>query len=311
MNPKNSLKLALCCPTIDAQPWSDALAMVLPQARIQIWPDCQETADYAITWAPTQAFFDAQTQLKAVFALGAGVDSLLKLQLPENLTLVRIEDGGMASQMQDYVTHALLRHVRRFDQYARDIRAGKWTQYPAQDHSSYPVGILGLGELGSKIAERVRDLGFPVSGWSRSPKQIHGIACYSGDQLEDFLSKSRVLVCALPLTPHTQDILNEHHLKLLMHGAYLINVARGAHLVEQDLLKLLSKGHMAGACLDVLRTEPAPADHPFRSHPLITLTPHISAMTLLEPSIAQISQKIIALSRGLAISGVVQRTRGY
>jgi glyoxylate/hydroxypyruvate reductase len=305
------IKIAFCCPTIDAQPWADALAKALPKAQIQIWPECSEAADYAMTWAPTQAFFDSQPRLQAVFALGAGVDALLKLHLPEGLTLVRVEDGGMGAQMQDYVTHALLRHVRRFDQYEQDIRAGLWTQYPAQDHSSYPIGILGLGVLGRQIAQRVRDLGFPVHGWSRSPKILDGITCYSGDQLETFLSNSRVLVCALPLTPHTQGILNERNLKLLMPGAYLINVARGAHLVEEDLLKLLTSGHLAGACLDVLRTEPAPVDHPFRAHPRITLTPHISAMTLLEPSIAQISQKIIAHQHGLAISGVVQRARGY
>lgn len=305
------LNIGFCCPTIDPLPWADALAQALPEAKIHVWPQSEAAFDYAVTWAPTQAFFEAQPQLKAVFALGAGMDSLLRLELPESLNLVRIEDGGMARQMQDYVTHALLRHVRRFDHYEQDIRVGQWTQYPAQEHSSYPVGILGLGELGGKIAERVRDLGFPVAGWSRSPKAIDGIRCYSGDSLHEFLSRSRVLVCALPLTPHTQDILNERHLRLLLPGAYLINVARGAHLVEADLLKLLANGHIAGACLDVLRTEPAPADHPFRAHPRITLTPHISAMTLLEPSIAQISQKIRALHRGHAISGVVQRGRGY
>lgn len=311
MRSQPSPKIVLCCPTIDTQPWVQTLANALPDADIQIWPQSKEAADYAITWAPTQAFFDAQPNLKAVFALGAGVDSLLKLRLPAELTLVRIEDGGMAAQMQDYVTHALLRHVRRFDQYEQDIRAGLWTQYPAQDHSSYPVGVLGLGELGSKIAERVRDLGFSVNGWSRSPKQIKGIQCFSGDDLDKFLSRTRVLVCALPLTPQTHAILNAKHLGMLMPDGYLINIARGAHLVEEDLLKLLSSGHMAGACLDVLRTEPAPADHSFRTHPRITLTPHISAMTLLEPSIAQISKKIMALHAGQHISGTVQREPGY
>jgi glyoxylate/hydroxypyruvate reductase A len=213
--------------------------------------------------------------------------------------------------MQDYVTHALLRHIRRFDQYAQDIRAGEWIQYPAQQHADFPVGVLGLGELGSKIAERVRDLGFPTMGWSKSPKIIQGIRCFSGSELPEFLSMSRVLVCALPLTPQTQDILNERHLSLLKPGAYLVNIARGGHLIEEDLLKLLASGHMAGACLDVLRNEPAPANHPFRSHPQIMLTPHISAITLLEPSIAQISKKIRLLDRGQAISGVVQRVRGY
>ncbi len=308
---KSTPKIAFCCPTINAQPWADALAQTLPDAQIQIWPQTIGAADYAITWSPAQTFFDAQPELKAVFALGAGVDSLLKLNLPTHLDLVRIEDGGMGAQMADYVTHALLRHVGRFEQYAQDIRAGHWIQYDAQDRSNFPVGVLGLGLLGSQIAQRVRDLGFPVAGWSRGPKAIQGIRCYSENALKDFLSRSRVLVCALPLTPQTQDILNEQHLGLLLPGAYLINVARGAHLVEADLLKLLATGQIAGACLDVLRSEPAPTNHPFRSHPRVTLTPHIAAHTLLAPSIAQISQKIRAMQNGHAISGVVQRERGY
>lgn len=304
-------KIVFCCPTIDPKPWAQTLAQALPNAQIEIWPQTSQAADYAITWSPTQAFFDAQLKLKAVFALGAGVDALLRLEISRQVALVRIEDGGMAAQMQDYVTHALLRHVRQFDRYAQDIQQGLWQQHAVADHNQYPVGVLGLGELGSKIAERVRDLGFPVAGWSRSPKAIQGIQCFSGESLQEFLSRSRVLICALPLTPQTQDILNAQHLSLLKPGAFLINVARGAHLVEADLLKLIDSGHIAGAFLDVLRTEPAPADHPFRRHPRITITPHIAALTLLEPSIAQISQKIAALHNGQPISGVVQRERGY
>ncbi len=311
MSPASSIRISFCCPTIDPQPWVEALQIALPQAAVRIWPQSTESADYAVTWSPTQAFFDAQPQLKAVFALGAGADALLRLQLPASLKLVRIEDGGMGAQMADYVSHAVLRHVRQFDQYQHDMRAGLWNQYPAQPHHTYPVGVLGLGELGSKIAHRMNDLGFPIAGWSRSVKKIEGIQCYSGDQLEEFLSRSRILVCALPLTAQTQDILNQKTLGALLPKAYLINVARGAHLIEADLLKLLDSGHLAGACLDVLRQEPAPADHPFRSHPRITLTPHIAALTLLEPSIAQISQKISALHQGSPITGVVQRDRGY
>jgi glyoxylate/hydroxypyruvate reductase len=311
MTTTTPLKIGFCCPTIDAQPWANALAQELPSSQMHIWPKSSDSLDYALTWSPTQEFFDAQPRLKAVFALGAGMDSLLKLRLPESLPLVRIEDGGMAAQMQDYVTHALLRHVYRFDRYEQDTRASKWPQYAQASPQQYPVGILGLGELGSKIAERVRDLGFPVCGWSRSPKVFEGIRCYSGDELSQFLASCRVLVCALPLTAQTQSILNEQNLSLLQTGAYLINVARGAHLVEEDLLKLLSSGHIAGAYLDVLRTEPAPLDHPFRSHQSITLTPHIAAMTLMQPAIAQISEKIRRLENGQAISGMVQRTRGY
>lgn len=311
MSTNTSLQIGFCCPTINAEPWANALAQKMPSTQIHIWPESHSSFDYALTWAPTQAFFDSQPKLKAVFALGAGVDSLLKLRLPKHLLVVRIEDGGMAAQMQDYVMHALLRHVYRFDQYERDTRAGLWKAYPETTRSDHPVGILGLGQLGSKIALRVRDLGFPVSGWSRSLKALQGIRCYGSDDLPEFLSRCKVLVCALPLTPQTLNILNAQHLSLLQQGAYLINIGRGAHLVEEDLLELLANGHMAGACLDVLRAEPAALDHPFRLHPRITITPHIAAQTLLTPSIEQISEKIFMLENGDPISGVVQRERGY
>jgi glyoxylate/hydroxypyruvate reductase len=311
-----SYSISLCCPTIDPRPWADALAQALPEAQVNVWSAAQQSevaqqADYAVTWAPTQSFFDAQLALKAVFALGAGVDSLLKLQIAHQIQLVRIEDGGMGKQMADYVTHALLRHYRQFDRYEAEIRQGMWPSYPALDFQDITVGIMGLGQLGSQMAQRVQALGFKAVGYSRSPKLIDGMVCYSGDEMDDFLSACDALICALPLTPDTQNLLNNRTLGLLRPGAFLVNVARGSHVVEEDLLSLLASGHLSGACLDVLRQEPAPADHPLRSHPRVMLTPHIAALTLLKPSILQISQKIRALHAGRAITGVVQRDRGY
>ena len=148
--------------------------------------------------------------------------------------------------------------------------------------------------------------------WSRTPRHVEGVRCFAGAaQFDDFLAASRVLVCLLPLTPDTEDILDRRTLSRLMPGGYLINVARGAHLVEQDLLALLDEGHLAGATLDVLREEPPPAGHPFLAHPKITLTPHTSARTLRDESIAQIAGKIRAFDRGEPVAGVVDPVRGY
>ncbi|MCY1376535.1 Glyoxylate/hydroxypyruvate reductase A [compost metagenome] len=153
---------------------------------------------------------------------------------------------------------------------------------------------------------------FPVHGWSRTPKAIEGVVTHSGEAgFDTFLSNCRVLVNLLPLTPDTRDILNRDTLGRLKPGGYLINVARGAHLVEADLLALLESGHMAGATLDVFRTEPLPADHPFWNHPQITVTPHTSARTLRDESIAQIAGKIRALENGEPVAGVVDPVRGY
>ena len=190
--------------------------------------------------------------------------------------------------------------------------AGGWPNRPPRRRNDFPVGILGLGVLGERVARAVAQFEFPVRGWSRTPRQVEGIECFAGtQQLQDFLAGTRVLVCLLPLTPATVGILDRGTLSRLLPGAYLVNVARGAHLVEEDLLALLDSGHLAGATLDVFRTEPLPAGHPFRGHPRLTLTPHVSARTLREESIAQIARKIRAFERGEPVAGVVDRLRGY
>ena len=171
---------------------------------------------------------------------------------------------------------------------------------------------MGLGVLGERVAKALQVFEFPVNGYSRSAKDLPGIRCFSGAQgLPEFLAASRVLVNLMPFTPETENILNHSSLSQLQAGGYLINVARGKHLVEEDLIALIESGHLAGATLDVFRTEPLPAGHPFWQHPKITVTPHTSARTLREESIAQIVGKIQALQRGEAINGVVDPQRGY
>jgi glyoxylate/hydroxypyruvate reductase A len=151
-----------------------------------------------------------------------------------------------------------------------------------------------------------------VMGWSRSAKAIDGVQCFSGQAgFNDFLAATRILVCLLPLTPDTDNIMCRDTLARLQPGGYVINVARGSHLVDEDLMALIDSGHLAGATLDVFRTEPLPAVHPFWTHPNITVTPHTSARTLREESIAQIAGKIAALQRGETVAGVVDPSRGY
>jgi glyoxylate/hydroxypyruvate reductase A len=226
--------------------------------------------------------------------------------------LVRIGDGGMAVQMAEYVSHAVIRHFREFDAYDREVANGNWAFRKPRRRNEFPVGIMGLGVLGQRVAQAVAQFEFPLRGWSRTPKHIEGIECFAGDeQFDAFLRGTRMLVCLLPLTPDTEGIMNRDTLGKLMPGGYVINVARGAHLVEEDLIALLDSGHLAGAVLDVFRTEPLPASHPFWTHPKVTLTPHTSARTLRDETIEQIAGKIRKLERGEPIAGVVDAHRGY
>lgn len=297
------------------QPWLDAIAAALPGAEAWLWtPECADRqADYAIVFAPPAELFDSQRELKAVFNYGAGVDGVMALPtLPKHIPLVRLNDAGMASQMAEYVCHALIRHVREFDAYAGQARERLWKLRRPPDRADFPVGVMGLGVIGGQVASAVASFGYPTFGWTRTPGSLPGIATFSGPEgLEGFLRSVRVLVCMLPLTPQTEGILNRSTLSRLKPGGYLINVARGGHLVEEDLLALLAEGVLAGATLDVVRKEPLPAEHPFWGEPRITLTPHVSAITLREESMSQIAQKIRDLEQGKPVAGVVDFARGY
>lgn len=312
---KTAMRLLLSVPDPDFQPWLDALQHALPQATVRIWQaGDNEAADYLIVWKPPAEVLQPRTGLKAVFLLGAGADAVLQApqSLPPSIPIVRLEDAGMAMQMAEYVSYAVLRYYRRFDEMDAQQRARIWQRLAAHDKSEFGIGILGLGQLGGRIAQALRTFGFPLHGWSKTAKRIDGMQCYAGVQeLPALLRRARVLVCALPLTAETKDILNRATLSQLPHGAYVINVARGAHLVEQDLLQLLREGHLAGAMLDVFRDEPLPPEHPFWHEPRITITPHSSAQTLLKQSIAQIAGKIAAIEQGSPISGIVDQARGY
>ena len=306
------MKLLFCCAGTKPEPWIAGLRAALPAADVAVWEPGAPAADYAVVWAPPQAFLDEQPGLRAVFNIGAGVDALLKLRLPPTARVVRLDDAGMSVQMAEYVCHAVIRHYREFDGYEADVRQGRWSYRKPRSRADFAVGVMGLGVLGARVARALQVFEFPVNGWSRSPKSIDGVRGFSGSGgFHDFLAASRVLVNLLPLTSDTQDILNRDTLARLQPGGYVINVARGAHLVEDDLIALLDAGHLAGATLDVFRTEPLPAGHPFWTHPKITVTPHTSARTLRTESVAQIAGKIGALERGETVSGVVDAGVGY
>ncbi len=306
------MNITICCTDTKTEPWVEGLRAALPGAHVSVWQSGDPQADFAVVWAPPQQFLDEQPGLRALFNIGAGVDALLRLRLPPGAQVVRLDDAGMSVQMAEYVCHAVIRHFRELDAYEADMRGGRWGYRRPRLRSEFTVGVMGLGVLGERVARALAHFEFPVLGWSRSPKQVPGVRAFHGaEQFDGFLAASRVLVNLLPLTPETENLLNRATLSRLPAGAYLVNVARGAHVVEEDLLALIDSGHLAGATLDVFRTEPLPAGHPFWNHPRIVATPHTSARTLRDESIAQIAGKIAALQRGEPLAGVVDLARGY
>jgi glyoxylate/hydroxypyruvate reductase len=310
-----TMRISFCCTDTKAQPWLDGLQAALPGAQVSQWQPGADPADYAVVWAPPQQFFDEQTQLKGVFNIGAGVDALTTMKIPADVPFFRLEDAGMAAQMAEYVCHAVIRHFREFDAYEADEAASKWSYRKPLSRRDFPIGVMGLGVLGKRVAEALANFDFPVLGWSRSAKSLDGVQCFAGQaEFNDFLAATRVLVCMLPLTPETENIIRRDTLARLQPRAYVINVARGHHVVDEDLIALIDSGHVAGAALDVFREEPLPAAHAFWKHPKIRVTPHMSARTYRGEGLRQIVDKIKALSSGtpiVSISGNVDLKKGY
>lgn len=312
-----SFRVAIAVPSHDyANRWREALAPLLPQASVECWQPGQAPADYAAGWHPPEGFFAAQPSLRAFFSLGAGVDNVMGLpELPAHLPVVRVEDGGMGEQMVEYALLEALRLQRHDREYSEQQRARRWHQLEPMSRPELSVGVFGLGVLGRQVARALADFGYTVHGYSRSAQQLAGITCHHEDAREEglraFLAASRLVIVLAPLTNATRGFFNASRLRAMAQGATLVNLARGALVDEDALLTVLDEGHLAGATLDVFATEPLPPDHRLWTHPRVRITPHVSAVTPLTTAARQIAAKIGAHAEGQAISGMVERNRGY
>ncbi|WP_318392272.1 glyoxylate/hydroxypyruvate reductase GhrA [Enterobacter sp.] len=305
-------------PSFDTAFWLDELSRVMPAARIREWkPGDNDPADYALVWHPPVEMLQGRS-LKAVFALGAGVDSILSQlkahpeMLPLSVPLFRLEDTGMALQMQEYAVSQVLHWFRRFDDYALLKQQATWQPLDEYQREDFTIGMLGAGVLGSKVAESLQEWGFPLRCWSRSRKNWPGVKSFAGEEeLGAFLQGTRVLINLLPYTPETVGIINLSLLNQLADDSYLINLARGVHVVEDDLLKALDEGKLKGAMLDVFSEEPLPATSPLWAHPRVAMTPHVAAVTRPLEAITYIAWTISQLEEGKPVTGQVDRARGY
>jgi glyoxylate/hydroxypyruvate reductase A len=299
----------------DVEPFVDELKRLDPQLDIRIWPQVGNADDieFALTWNHPLGEFNKFANLKCIASVGAGVDSILRdPDLPKGVPLTRVVESSMAQFMSEYVILGVLNHCRQLDIYRKDQADKRWQPRIPLLARDNRIGLMGLGQLGADAAAKLRQLKFEVIGWSRTLKNIAGVASYAGDAaLDEFLSRANILVCLLPLTPATRCILNRDTFKKLPAGAYIINVARGEHLVEEDLLAELDSGHLSGACLDVFQIEPLSEDHPFWIHPKIIITPHISSLTDPKAVMPQIVENYHRMKSGEALFNVVDVKRGY
>ena len=299
----------------DHQPWLQAARQLLAGADVREWQadsDPGWQADYALVWQPPEAMFKHHTGLKGIINLGAGVDKLLAVPgLPDDVPVLKLRDAGMAEWMTDYVRYGLLHFCRDFDIYARQQKQHRWQGRGIDARSDWPVGILGLGAIGGKVAQALAADGYSVSGWSRSLKQLDGVDCYAGaDGLAEFLGQTRVLVNLLPCSAHTQKFINADMLNQLRAEAVVINAGRGEVVDSPALIAALRDGHLRGAMLDVFELEPLSQDSPLWAMDNVIITPHVAAPTSVEDAIAQAKEYIHALGQGLPVNAV-DRQLGY
>ncbi|PID64047.1 MAG: bifunctional glyoxylate/hydroxypyruvate reductase A [Gammaproteobacteria bacterium] len=283
----------------------------LPSHNVVAWRE-NVAADYLLSWHPDPKIFSTQN-VKVIFALGAGVDAFLAADIPESIPLVRLEEAGMGDQMLEMALYGVLHYSRDMVTLNRAQRQKQWLPLstPKKLPFSTRVGVMGLGQLGRHVAVNLANIGYSVSGYSRTLKSLDNVACYDDEHFDAFLHHSEVLINLLPLTAETEGCLNTTLFERLPKGAFLINIARGRHLMEEDLLNALNSGQLSGALLDVFRTEPLPKIHPFWSDDRIIVTPHLAAITLPNHAVDQISHNILAFEASRPMTGVIDRKRGY
>ncbi|UZE27846.1 2-hydroxyacid dehydrogenase [Pseudomonas asplenii] len=299
---------------VRGQHWQALFAEHAPDIEWRAWPDIGNPDDieYLAAWQAPDDLQRVLPNLKVLFALSAGVDQLDLSRLPPELPVVRLLDPGITRGMCEYASWAVLSLHRDMLRYRQQQVARCWQAHLLQPAVSRRVGVLGLGTQAQQILATLAPLGFALSGWARSAHQLAGVDCYAGTaQLPAFLSQCDILLCVLPLTEQTQGILNRQLFAQLPQGAALINMGRGGHLVEEDLLDALDSGQLSGAVLDVLQEEPAPTEHPFWAHPQIVLTPHIAAMTQPASAFGVLLENIRRFERGEPMTGEVDRHKGY
>ncbi|MBR0671395.1 2-hydroxyacid dehydrogenase [Neoroseomonas soli] len=298
------------------QDWKAALLAVDPSLEIRLFPDAGEPAEIeaAVVWtAHDMMELRRYPNLRLIVSMGAGVDHLFRPPgPPPGVPVARLVDTRLTQGMTEWVLLNVLRFHRQDPEYRAQQAEKVWYELPAPETSARHVGILGLGELGSDAARALRALGFPVLGWSRRPKAMDGVETFHGAEgLMAMAAKADILVCLLPLTPDTRGVLDARLIGAMKPGSYVINAARGGHMVATDVLAALDSGHLAGAALDVFEPEPLPAESPFWAHPKVILTPHAASITIPSSAAPQVVENIHRARDGRPLVNLVDFSAGY
>jgi len=273
----------------------------------------KEDIEVALAWDPPAGLLASLPNLKLIVSLGMGVDHLLKHKdLPQGVPIARIHDASLIDQMAEYSLLASLRILRLGDEYDALQHEAKWKRLELREAFDLRIGIMGLGAIGARVAADHGKFGFPVRGWARTARKIEGVECFAGREgLQPFLAGTDVLICLLPLTPQTRGILNASTLAQLPKGAHVVNIARGGHVVDADLLVALDSGQIASATLDVFNQEPLPAEHAYWRHSKVRVTPHIAGQSNPRTAAAGVADNVRRLRAGGTLHDLIDPAAGY
>lgn len=276
-------------------------------------PHDKKRVKMALVWKHPKGALQAYPNLRYIASNGAGVDFIFEdSTIDKSIPVTRVVDHQLAIDMSEYVIAILFTYLKNLQAYKVDQTKKLWEPKPYKRIQDVRVGILGLGKLGAQLGHDLVRIGFNVHSWSSSKKEVKGIFSYAGpEQLKDFLKISKVLVCLLPLTESTRGILNKQLFDQLPRGAFVVNAARGGHLVDKDLLAALDSQQLSGAALDVYHEEPLPKDHLFWEHPKVLMTPHYASVSDTSSVVPQIIENYQRMEAGQPLLYEVSKNRGY
>ncbi len=294
--------------------WFKNLKAILPDTKIEVYPEIEnyDEVEFLVTWRPYVDYVNDFPNLKVVQSVGAGIDHLLHTAIPNEIQITRIVDPTLKQDMFEHVLSCIMTEMKNLLPYYKKQQSKEWKPQNYLSINQTTISILGLGEIGKLVAEKLVELGFKVKGWSNSAKDINGVEAYFGeDGLAEAVKDVNFVVNILPLTQVTKGILNANLFNLFTIPSTLINVGRGGHLNDVDLIQAINNGKVKNAYLDVFHQEPLNEDHPFWINDAVYITPHIASITNPETAILQVADNYKRLKNNEALQNKVDLKRGY